>query len=53
MHIDFNYHPIGKNKRNDNAIIYLNKEWNKEFSGTLILHKDKNEANTVEYSCNF
>lgn len=50
MHIDFNYHPISKNKRIANAIIYLNKEWKEEFGGTLILHKDKNEANMVEYS---
>lgn len=50
MHLDFNYHPITKNKRIANAIIYLNKEWKEEFGGSLILHEDNNEANFVEYS---
>lgn len=38
MHLDFNYHPINKNWfRNMNLLLYLNKDWKKEYGGQLKL----------------
>jgi hypothetical protein len=36
MHLDFNYHPLNKNwYRELNLLLYLNKDWKKEYGGEL------------------
>lgn len=37
-HIDFNLHPVTKQHRRLNAIVYLNKEWNPKWKGQICLH---------------
>lgn len=38
MHLDFNYHPINQNWfRNMNLLLYLNKDWKREYKGQLRL----------------
>lgn len=39
-HIDFNRHPITRQHRRLNLIIYLNEEWRDEWGGSLQLHRD-------------
>ena len=39
-HIDFNYHPISKQHRRLNLIIYLNEEWEDAWGGSIQLHRD-------------
>jgi hypothetical protein len=39
-HIDFNYHPLTRQHRRLNLIIYLNEEWKDEWGGSLQLHRD-------------
>jgi len=43
MHADFNYHPKETNwYRNINLLLYLNKDWKKEYGGSLKLHDSRN-----------
>jgi len=39
-HIDFNRHPITRQHRRLNLIIYLNDDWRDEWGGSLQLHRD-------------
>ncbi len=39
-HYDFNIHPKTRQHRRLNAIIYLNKDWNPEWKGSIALHSD-------------
>jgi len=48
MHADFNYHPKHHNWfRNVNLLLYLNKDWKKEYGGSLKL-KDARTGETTE-----
>lgn len=35
VHADFNYHPVMKVERRLNLLIYLNKDWKREYGGSL------------------
>ena len=49
MHADFNYHPINPNWfRNINLLIYLNKDWKKDYKGQLKIING-NDPNSKEY----
>ncbi len=39
-HVDFTHHPISGYHRRINLIVYLNKEWKKEWGGNIELHKN-------------
>jgi hypothetical protein len=39
-HIDFNFHPITRQHRRLNLIIYLNESWQEDWGGSLQLHRD-------------
>lgn len=39
-HVDFTHHPISGHHRRMNLIVYLNKEWQKEWGGNIELHKN-------------
>ena len=54
MHADFNYHPLKENWfRNLNLLLYLNKDWKKEYGGELRLeHSETGEKTTVDVPFN-
>lgn len=39
-HYDFNIHPITQQHRRLNAIVYLNKDWNPDWKGSICFHSD-------------
>lgn len=43
MHVDFNVHPDGKRLRKLNVLVFMNREWDFTWGGTLFLgqHEDK------------
>lgn len=53
MHADFNYHPLHKNWfRNLNLLLYINKDWKKEYGGELRL-EDKRTGEKTEVDVPF
>lgn len=54
MHADFNYHPLKENWfRNLNLLLYLNKDWKKEYGGELKLeHSQTGEKVEVDVPFN-
>ena len=39
-HVDFNFHPITRQHRRLNLIVYLTPEWHDEWGGSIQLHRD-------------
>ncbi len=39
-HVDFNFHPITRQHRRLNLILYLTDEWQDEWGGSIQLHRD-------------
>lgn len=39
-HVDFNFHPLTRQHRRLNLIVYLSEEWRDEWGGSIQLHKD-------------
>jgi Rps23 Pro-64 3,4-dihydroxylase Tpa1-like proline 4-hydroxylase len=39
-HIDFNFHPVTRQHRRLNLIVYLTEDWQDEWGGSIQLHKD-------------
>ncbi|MCF8253107.1 MAG: 2OG-Fe(II) oxygenase [Bacteroidia bacterium] len=53
MHADFNYHPLHDNwYRNLNLLLYINKDWKKEYGGELKL-EDGRTGEKTEVDVNF
>jgi hypothetical protein len=49
MHADFNYHPLHENWfRNLNLLLYINKDWKKEYGGELRLEDGRTGEKTEE-----
>ncbi len=48
VHVDFNYHATTKYHRRMNAIVYMNKNWRKEYNGYLELW-DMDKKKQLEY----
>lgn len=48
VHVDFNYHPTTNHHRRMNIIIYMNKDWKKEYNGYLELW-DMDKKEQLEY----
>lgn len=45
MHVDFNYHPLHRNWFRDiNILLYLNKDWKKEYGGELKLRDGRKKG---------
>lgn len=45
MHVDFNYHPLHENWFRDiNILLYLNKDWKKEYGGELKLRDGRQKG---------
>ncbi len=39
-HVDFNFHPVSRQHRRLNLIVYLTEEWDDAWGGSIQLHKD-------------
>lgn len=39
-HVDFNFHPLTRQHRRLNLILYLNNEWEQSWNGSIRLHRD-------------
>jgi len=39
-HVDFNYHPLTRQHRRLNLILYLSPEWDPDWGGSIQLHRD-------------
>lgn len=39
-HVDFNYHPVTRQHRRLNLILYLSPEWDQGWGGSIQLHRD-------------
>lgn len=39
-HVDFNFHPVTRQHRRLNLIVYLTGEWREEWGGSIQLHRD-------------
>jgi Rps23 Pro-64 3,4-dihydroxylase Tpa1-like proline 4-hydroxylase len=37
VHVDYNFHPVTKKQRRLNLLVYLNKDWKREYQGRLEL----------------
>ena len=42
-HVDFNFHPVTRQHRRLNLILYLSPEWKQEWGGAIQLHRDPYE----------